>query len=133
MSYISEAGNFQLKPVAWEPFTYPDGGQALKFHFENREGAKCEGVFSFTKKDGSENENIKIFSDAFEAQKSVLCEVQQGKPKNNGGHFYTVKWAVTKKSDAVVSTSAKELREFLSKKPKDKEPEKSYPSDEIPF
>lgn len=132
MAYLEKAGEFHLKPVAWAPFTFPDGGEALQFDFVNKAMEKVSGTFSFTKKDGSPNENIQIFSDAFEQGKSVLCEVQQGKPKNGGGFFYSVKWAVTSKK-AEGSTSAEDLKAFLANRKTAKPAETQAPSDEIPF
>lgn len=139
MSYIEKEGPHMLKPVSWSPQTFPDGGQAIRFNFVNREGDKVDGTFSFLKRDGTPNENLEIFSKAFEEGKSLMCEVKQGKPKTNGGHFYAVKWAITDKPSAAAeaSTSYKELRDYMAKakaeKPAAPAPDAAYPSDEIPF
>lgn len=139
MPYIEKDGPMMLKPVSWSPHTFPDGAQAVRFNFENRDGDKVDGTFSFLKKDGSPNENIELFSNALEAGKSLMCEVKQGKPKTNGGHFYSVKWAITDKPGAAAeaSTSYKELRDYMAKakaeKPAAPDDDSAYPSSEIPF
>jgi len=133
MANITREGKIQLKPIAWEKWI-DKGGQeiGLKFEFVDKDGDTVDGVFGWLKKDGSENENINIFSDALEAGKSVLCEVKAS-PNPKGGFYYAVKWAA---SPSTASKSASELRDFLAKRNAETEPEsapQNYPSDEIPF
>lgn len=116
MAYLEHEGSIQLKPIAWSKWEKAgEGCIGIKFEFVNKDGLKVDGAFGWTKRDGSENENIQIFSDAFEQQKSVLCEVQKGREKRDGGHFYQVKWAVTGSSES--STSVAELKSFMKSRP----------------
>jgi len=127
MAKIQREGKIQLKPVAWEKWI-DKGGQeiGLKFEFVDKEGDTIDGAFGWLKKDGSENENIQIFSDALEAGKSVLCEVKASEnPK--GGFFYQVKWAA---SPSKASSSAAELKAFLASRASGA---KAAPDSDIPF
>lgn len=130
MAYIQEEGDIQLKVVGWSPFQFPSGDKAIKFDFVDKDNRQVDGTISFLKRDGEPNENIQIFSEAFESGKSLLCFVAQGKEKQGGGHFYSVKWAATPKIQG--STDVKSLMDYI-KGAKSNTPKPSVPSDDIPF
>lgn len=92
MGYIEREGNIQLKPVACYQWEKDGVSIGVRFEFVDREGDKVDGSFGWLKRDGTPNGNIDIFTEAMEKGASLLCVVEKGQPKNNGGFFYRVKW-----------------------------------------
>lgn len=128
MPRIQREGSFMLKPVSWEKFK----DTAVKFHFVDALGNTISGLCNFqTKaKDGTfqHNKNLDIFTDHFEANTSLMCDVEKGAELADGtGHFYQVKWPTR----ATPGETAKDsLRAFLSGRKTSAETPSSFESEE---